>query len=122
MAKVTDLSAIQQAISDIIDEKCPDLVSYIGRDAAIFCVLAVYQNNDICCGYGQDFFTLVPFQTKTLPSKVSVISFVNGVSVIVDSHSSRYQDRFPMCGYESLEDDITQIAISIQAAIDRINF
>ena len=30
MAKVTDLSAIQQAISDIIDEKCPDLVSYIG--------------------------------------------------------------------------------------------
>lgn len=120
MAKVTDLSAIQLAVSDIIDEKCPDLVSYIGRDAAIFCVLAIYQVNDRCSGYGQDFYTLVPFETKRLPSKVSVISFVNGVSVIVDSHSSRYQDRFPMCGYESLEDDLTQIAISIQAAIDRI--
>lgn len=121
MAKVTDLSAIQQAISDMIDEKCPDLVEYIGRDASIFCVLAIYQVNNLCSGYGQDFFTLVPFSTNGHPSRVSVISFVSGVSVIVDSHSSRYQDRFPMCGYESLEDDVTQIAISIQAAIDRIN-
>lgn len=120
MAKVTDLSAIQQAISDMIDEKCPDLVEYIGRDAAIFCVLAIYQVNDICKGYGQDFVDRRGHQGITYPEKVSVISFENGVSVIVDSVSSRYQDRFAMCGYEDLNEDLTQICICIQAAFDRM--
>ena len=120
MSKVKDLSVIQQAIADMINEKCPDLVDFIGAEASIFCVLAIYQVNDICSGYGQDFYTLVPFAANGHPSKVSVISFENGVSVIVDSASSRYQDRFPMCGYESLNEDLTQICICIQAAIDRI--
>ena len=120
MAKVTDLSAIQQAIADMIDEKCPDLVEYIGRDAAIFCVLAIYQVNDICSGYGQDFNLQKGLHIIGSIAKVSVISFENGVSVIVDSASSRYQDRFPMCGYENLDEDLTQICICIQAAFDRM--
>ena len=120
MAKVTDLSAIQQAVSDMIDEKCPDLVAYVGRDLAIFCVLAIYQVNDICRGYGQDFVHRRGHQNLSDPEKVSVISFEQGVSVIVDSASSRYQDRFAMCGYEDLNDDLTQICICIQAAIDRM--
>lgn len=120
MAKVTDLSVIQQAISDMIDEKCPDLVEYIGREAAIFCVLAIYQVNDICRGYGQDFVHRRGHQMLSDPEKVSVISFEEGVSVIVDSKSSRYQDRFAMCGYVDLDEDLTQICICIQAAFDRI--
>ena len=120
MAKVTDLSVIQQAISGMIDEKCPDLVEYIGRDAAIFCVLAIYQVNNICRGYGQDFTNKTIREMLSGHEKVSVISFENGVSVIVDSVSSRYQDRFPMCGYENLDEDLTQICICIQAAFDRM--
>ena len=122
MAKVADLSVIQQAIADMIDEKCPDLVDLIGRSNAIFCVLAIYQTNNLCSGYGQDF---VPDASEMMihgHKKVSVISFENGVSVIVDSASSRYQDRFAMCGYVDLEEDLAQICICIQAAIDRIQF
>lgn len=121
MAKVTDLSVIQQAITDMINEKCPDLVEYIGYEAAIFCVLAIYQVNDICRGYGQDFTNLADREVISGAEKVSVISFENGVSVIIDSASSRYQDRFAMCGYTDLNEDLTQICICIQAAIDRIN-
>ena len=120
MAKVTDLSVIQQAISGMIDEKCPDLVEYIGREHAIFCVLAIYQVNDICSGYGQDFTPNAYRMMISGYKKVSVISFENGVSVIVDSVSSRYQDRFAMCGYEDLDEDLTQICICIQAAFDRM--
>ncbi len=120
MAKVTDLSVVQQAISDMIDEKCPDLVAYIGRESAIFCVLAIYQVNDICSGYGQDFTPNAYRMMISGYKKVSVISFENGVSVIVDSASSRYQDRFAMCGYEDLDEDLTQICICIQAAFDRM--
>lgn len=121
MAKVTDLSVIQQAIADMINEKCPDLVEYIGYEAAIFCVLAIYQVNDICRGYGQDFTNLAGREVISGAGKVSVISFENGVSVIIDDASSRYQDRFAMCGYTDLNEDLTQICICIQAAIDRIN-
>lgn len=120
MAKVTDLSVIQQAIADMIDEKCPDLVEYIGYEAAIFCVLAIYQVNDICRGYGQDFTNLAGREVISGAEKVSVISFETGVSVIVDSASSRYQDRFAMCGYVDLNEDLTQICICIQAAFDRM--
>lgn len=120
MAKVTDLSAIQQAVSDMIDEKCPDLVTSIGRESAIFCVLAIYQVNDVCRGYGQDFVHRSGYRNLCYPDKVSVIAFENGVSVIVDSASSRYQDRIPMCGYENLDEDLTQICICIQAAFDRM--
>lgn len=121
MAKVTDLSVIQQAISDMIDEKCPDLVDLIGRERAIFCVLAIYQVNDICKGYGQDYIISGGVYGNGSYEKVSVVAFVNGVSVIVDSKSSRYEDRFTMCGYVDLNEDLTQICICIQAAIDRIN-
>ena len=120
MAKVTDLSAIQQAIADMINEKCPDLVEYVGREAAIFCVLAIYQTNNLCRGYGQDFTNKTIRVMSSGHEKVSVISFETGVSVIVDSASSRYQDRFAMCGYESLDEDLTQICICIQAAFDRM--
>lgn len=120
MAKVTDLSVIQQAIADMINEKCPDLVEYIGYEAAIFCVLAIYQVNDICRGYGQDFTNLAGREVISGAEKVSVISFETGVSVIVDSASSRYQDRFAMCGYVDLNEDLTQICICIQAAFDRM--
>lgn len=120
MAKVTDLSAIQQAIADMIDEKCPDLVEYVGREAAIFCVLAIYQTNNICSGYGQDFLPNAYSMMISGHKKVSVISFENGVSVIVDSHSSRYQDRFAMCEYVDSDEDLAQICICIQAAFDRM--
>lgn len=120
MAKVTDLSVIQQEIADMINEKCPDLVEYIGYEAAIFCVLAIYQVNDICRGYGQDFTNLAGREVISGAEKVSVISFETGVSVIVDSASSRYQDRFAMCGYADLNEDLTQICICIQAAFDRM--
>ena len=120
MAKVNDLSVIQQAIAGMINEKCPDLVEYIGYEAAIFCVLAIYQTNNLCSGYGQDFTPDASGMMISGHKKVSVISFENGVSVIVDSASSRYQDRFAMCGYVDLEEDLTQICICIQAAIDRM--
>ena len=121
MAKVTDLNQVQAVAEVVIDEKCPDLVDKIGAERAVWCLVAIYTTNDYCKGYGQDFFLYQENGVVDSARVVSVVSFQNGVSVIVNSHSSRYSDRFPLCGYESLYDDLTQIAISIQAAFDRIN-
>lgn len=121
MAKVTDLSVVVAAVANMIDEKCPDLVDKIGRQNAIWCIVAIYTTNDLCKGYGQDF-TLDGAQNYFgLCVKCSIVSFETGVSVIVDSVSSRYQDRFAMCGYVDLDEDLTQICICVQTAFDRIN-
>lgn len=121
MAKVTDLNAIADVAGSIIDDYCPSLVELIGHTQAIFCVVAIYTTNDVCKGYGQDFTPLEGDDLNEAPSKVSVISFQEGISVIVDSHSSRYQDRFSLCGYVDLNEDIVSIVNSIQAAFDRLN-
>ena len=121
MAKITDLNEIQEIAASLVEEKCPSLVDAVGRESAVWCLVAIYTTNDVCKGYGQDFELLDSPIGIGIPEKVSVISFVNGVSVIVDSRSSRYQDRFPLCGYDSLEDDLTQIAIAIQAVFDRMD-
>jgi hypothetical protein len=118
--KVTDYNVVAAKVSELLPEKCPDLLENIGRERAIFCVLAIYQVNDLCKGYGQDFIISGGVYGSGSYEKVSVIAFVNGVSVIVDSASSRYQDNFPMCGYENLDEDLEQICICIQAAFDRI--
>lgn len=121
MAKITDLNQIKDLAETMVEEKCPDLVDKIGLERAVWCLVAIYTTNDYCKGYGQDFNLLQNHDGIDSIGVVSVVSYENGVSVIVDSHMSRYADRFPLCGYESLYDDLSQIAISIQAAFDRLN-
>lgn len=118
--KETDYNVIANLTGLLLDENDYTITDLLGRDKAIFCIMAIYTTNDICSGYGQDFILSGGNNDNDDPEKVSIISFENGVSVIVDSHSSRYQDRFPMCGYESLHDDLYQIIIDIQAAFDRM--
>lgn len=120
MAKVTDLNAVQEMAASIIDGNDYDLTDRIGRERAIWCLVAIYTTNDYCKGYGQDFYPIEAVNENDGYQRVSVISFDNGVSVIDSGRSSRYQDRFTLCGYESLYDDLYQIAIDIQACFDRI--
>ena len=120
MAKITNLEDVRQMAATILDENDYDLVDRIGRDNAIWCLVAIYTTNDICKGYGQDFVLHYDESMLNEPWKISVISFATGVSLIIGSESTRYQDRFPMCGYEDLHDDLYQIAIDIQACFDKI--
>ena len=118
--KETDYNVIAGMAGVLLDENNYTLTEYLGREKAKFVVMAIYTTNDFCKGYGQDFMLSDDESLFGYPIKVSIVSFETGVSVIVDSHSSRYQDRFPMCGYENLHDDIYQILIDIQAAFDRL--
>lgn len=121
MAKIHDYNTIATEVDVQMYDVAPDLVSYIGDTATIWCVMGIYLCNNLTSGYGQDFYTLVPLQVNGHPSKVSVIAYADGVSVIIDSQMSRYQDSLPLCGYEDLAEDIHAILMYIQTAIDRIN-
>lgn len=118
--KETDLNVISNLAGILLDAQEYSIVEAIGREKAIFCVTAIYCTNDVCKGYGQDYWAEMSQEYAEDYEKISIISFENGVSVIVDSHFARYSDNFPMCGYEDLHDDIYSIVIAIQAAFDRL--
>ena len=118
--KETDYNVIANMAGILIDDNDYTLTEKIGRERAIFCVMAIYTANDICKGYGQDFYPCIVPCESACDGVVSIIAFENGVSVIDGGKMSRYQDSFPMCGYDSLHDDLYQILICIQAAFDRL--
>ena len=118
--KETDYNVIANMAGILIDDNDYTLTERIGRERAIFCVVAIYTTNDFCKGYGQDFYPYNMLSMAHGSGTVSIISFENGVSVIDSGKMSRYQDSFPMCGYDSLHDDLYQILICIQAAFDRL--
>lgn len=118
--KVTDYNVVAAMVSELLPEKCPDLLEKIGEDSAIWCVMGIYLTNDQTSGYGQDFELAYIFPPPNDIAKVSVISSRDRISVIQDSQMSYYKDRMAICGYEDLAEDITNIMLYIQTAFDRI--
>lgn len=121
MSKINNLQEVAAMVATLLDETEYDIVEKIGLESTIWAVTGIYITNDLVSGYGQDFIIPVGDISPYEPYKISLISYRRGVSVIIDKKASKYQDNFPLCGYEDLHDDIYQILISIQAAIDRIN-
>lgn len=121
MAKVTDFNVIQTAVLELAPQFAPSLIEFIGSDNAVWCVMAIYLTNDHTTGYGQDFRVYDDDSVDSNEKLVSVISYRNGISVIVDCNASKYQDNVDLCGYQNLTEDITAILMYIQTAIDRID-
>lgn len=118
--KVTDYNVVSAMVSELLPEKCPDLLEKIGEDNAIWCVMGIYLTNDETSGYGQDFGVYDDISLPECLYKVSVISSPTRISVILGSQMSYYQDRMTICGYEDLTEDLTNIMLYIQTAFDRI--
>lgn len=118
--KITDYNEIAQVASDLLPEIAPEFVAIVGAQTAVWSVMSIYLNNDLTKGYGQDFVVGDTYFIATGYRRVSVIAFENGVSVILDKASSRYQDNISLCGYEDLREDLHQIMLCIETAINRI--
>ena len=120
MAKVTVLEDVIQCIDTQLTNGDYTIDNLLGRERANWCVLAIYQTNDVTRGYGQDWRVYVNENDIQREVKVSVISSPNRISVILDNQMSYYQDNYDVCGYEDLEEDVKSILTMMQAAFDRI--
>ena len=109
--KELDSKIVLAEIESQMEETGYDIENILGLSVAKIVVLGIYQINDLTSGYGQDFRNL----------GLSVISSPRGVSVICGDSMGMYKDRFPICGYENLSEDIASILNAIQAALDRID-
>lgn len=121
MAKVRDLDVLKNAVISQLAMLDCYLIDLIGEDCAIWCIMGIYLSNDQTSGYGQSYKPQEPSEDFGQVNIVSVISYRNGISVIINSRASKYQDNVDLCGYEDLEEDIHAIVMYIDTAIERIN-
>ena len=118
--KITDYSVIQNAIQNELLEQDWTIEEYLNEAAILLAVANIYTTNDLVSGFGQDFRKTDGAGGESIEEKISIISNRERISIIVDSRMSYFKSDVPICGYESLEEDIAYIFMIIQLVFDRI--
>lgn len=118
--KIQDYSVIQNAIQNELLEQDWTIEEYLNESAILLAVANIYTTNDLVSGFGQDFRKIDGAGGESIEEKISIISNRERISIIVDSRMSYYKSDVPICGYESLEEDIAYIFMIIQLVFDRI--
>lgn len=108
--KELDCTKVVAEINRQMDAADFDLENLIGRTLAVMMVMNIYLTNDVIEAYGQDLKEL----------GVSIITTRYRCSIIIGRQMSWYKLEYPICDYQSLEEDIKSILNLIQAVIDRI--
>lgn len=119
--KETDYSVIQSEIQKQLLDQDWSIEEFLSEDIIVLAIANIYTTNDLVSGFGQDYTNSVNLSGNDSWEKLSIISARDRISIILDSKMSYYKDSFPVCGYESLETDIYNIFVVIQAVLDRIS-
>lgn len=107
--KQTDLNAVRNEVESQIRDQEWSVLNYLTRDEAVLAVCNVYNVNDWAKGFGQDF-----------RDQISIISSEKRISTIANGSHSYYKSDTPLCQYEDLADDIHQILMVLETAIQRM--
>lgn len=118
--KEQDLNVVRNLAQITIENYYPDIAEAFGSACAPLLVTNVYIMNDLTTGFGQDVTLVGMVDTKGKPLKASLISSTDLISVILPEGASHYRADLPLCGYENLSEDITNICMITQAVLDRI--
>lgn len=109
--KEKDYTKIMAEIAKQLSEHYCPIEEFVDRTTAQILIANIYLTNDLLSGFGQDVI-----------ASITVISSPRRISVISNGHSSFYKNDGNICRYESLEDDINEIRITLSAAIDRLEY
>jgi len=118
--KITDYTVIQNAILGQLLDQDWSIEDYLSETAIVLAISNIYTTNDLMSGFGQDFSNMVSASCIGVYEKISIISSRDRISIILDSRMSYYKSDVPICGYESLDEDIAYIFMVIQLVLDRI--
>lgn len=119
--KITDYTVIQNTILGQLLDQDWSIEDYLSETAIVLAISNIYTTNDLMSGFGQDFSKSVGASDDEVYQNMSIISSRDRISIILDSHMSYYKSDVPICGYESLDEDIAYIFMVIQLVLDRID-
>lgn len=118
--KEQDLNVIRNLAQITIENNFSDIAETFGSACAPLLITNVYMMNDLTTGFGQDVTLPGMVDEKGKPLKASLISSTDLISIILPKGASHYRADLPLCGYEDLSEDITNICVITQAVLDRI--
>lgn len=119
--KITDYTVIQNEIQNQLLDQDWSIEDYLSETTIVLAISNIYTTNDLMSGFGQDFSNSVGAMADEVYQNMSIISSRDRISIILDSRMSYYKSDVPICGYESLEEDIAYIFMVIQLVLDRID-
>ena len=118
--KEQDLNVVLRMAQMVIESDYPGIDVAFGPECAPLMITNVYMMNNLTTGFGQDVKVEGMYDEKGKPLKASLISSTDLISVILPEGASHYRADLPLCGYENLSEDITNICMITQAVLDRI--
>ena len=68
MAKIMDYTEVAREIARQLALNNYDIVDYLGYDLTLLAVLNIYETNDVCKGFGQDFhngWSVIAYESLT---------------------------------------------------------
>ena len=119
--KEQDLNVVRNLAQITIEKNYPDIAETFGSACAPLLITNVYMMNDLTTGLGQDVTLPGMVDEKGKPLKASLISNPDSIYVILPEGASHYRADVPLCGYENIGEDITNICMITQAVLDRID-
>lgn len=106
--KATDLNEIRAVAAEELAQHGGRILDYLTVGESTDLLTMIYVTNDRAAGYGVDFL-----------GNLSVISSPTRIAIIFLGHHSFYKHDGSICLYADLEEDIHEINIVLDAALDR---
>ena len=106
--KVNDLNTVKAIATEQLENYGGGILDFLSMEDAANCLTMIYVTNDLASGFGQDF-----------TNNISVVSSQTRIAIIGFGRHSFYKVTGPICGYESLADDMRAINITLDAALAR---
>ena len=106
--KLTDLNEIRAFAAETIADNGSELLEFLTREEAIDCFTMIYVTNDRIIGFAQDY-----------ENNISVLSSPTRIGIIWQGHHSYYKVSGRICLYNSIEDDMNEIRVAMDAALMR---
>ena len=107
--KIEDLTKLYDTIQLVIDSTQPTIIDYMTTQMLTYVIMNIYLNNDSSKAV-----------TNHVNNSMTIIASECRVSVIWYEQSTNFRIRVPLCLYEDLVDDISNILSCIDICIDRL--
>lgn len=106
--KVTDYNVVLTAATNKLEKDTCLILDYLTMDEAAQCMTTIYLCSD-----------LMNVITMGYTGNISVIASPYRIAILYLKHQSFYKGDTPICLYEDLAEDLDEIALRMDAALER---
>ena len=106
--KVTDYNVVLAAATTRLEKDTSLILDYLTIDEAAQCMTMIYLCSDLMDAITMDY-----------TGNISVIASPYRIAILYLKHQSFYKGDTPICQYVDLADDINEIVLRLDAALER---